>query len=87
MPKKRKTEPLPNNIQIVQFEPEESQPLVVAGKDIEKIVMGYSSKTAANERSRKVGPKYFMRGGRPYYLVSDLLEHFTKNPIETTGDI
>ena len=61
-------------------------PLIVAGKDIEKIIVGYSSKTAANDRSRKVGPRYFMRGGRPYYLVKDLVEHFTQNPVETFND-
>jgi hypothetical protein len=64
----------------------EVNPLIIAGKDIEKVVIGYSSKTAANDRSRKVGPRYFMRGGRPYYLVQDLIEHFTQNPVETLND-
>jgi hypothetical protein len=59
------------------------EPLIVAGKDIEKIIVGYSAKTAANERCQKVGPPYFMRGGRPYYLVKDLVDYFTQNPVET----
>ena len=61
----------------------EVNPLIIAGKDIEKVVIGYSAKTAANDRSRKIGPRYFMRGGRPYYLLKDLVEHFTQNPVET----
>ena len=64
----------------------EVNPLIIAGKDIEKVVIGYSAKTAANDRSRKIGPPYFMRGGRPYYLVQDLIEHFTQNPMETLND-
>ncbi len=86
MPKKRKPEPIPKDIQIVQFVQGDFQPLLVASKDIESVIRGYSSKTAANDRSRKVGPRYFMRGGRPYYLVQDLIEHFTQNPVETFND-
>jgi hypothetical protein len=86
VPKKRKLEPIPKDIQIAQFVPGDSQPLLVASKDIEKVVIGYSAKTAANDRSRKVGCRYFMRGGRPYYLVQDLLNHFTQNPVETFND-
>lgn len=74
---------LPKDIKIVKFSPGELQPLIVAGKDIEKIVIGYSMKTASNDRSRKTGPRFFMRGSRPYYLVSDLVEHFTQNSVET----
>ncbi len=60
--------------------------LIVAGKDIETIIVGYSAKTAANDRCRKIGPKYYQRGGRPYYLVEDLVDHFTQNPVETFND-
>ena len=80
MPKKQQEEKLPKKeLRVID-------PLIVAGKDIEKVVIGYSAKTAANDRSRKIGCRYFMRGGRPYYLVQDLLEHFTKNPVETSND-
>ena len=82
----QKVRQLPKNIKIVKFLPGEFQPLIVAGKDIEKVVIGYSAKTAANDRSRKIGPPYFMRGGRPYYLVRDLVAHFTQNSVETTND-
>jgi hypothetical protein len=64
----------------------EVNPLIVAGKDIGKVVIGYSAKTAANDRCQKIGPPYFVRGGRPYYLVQDLIEHFTQNPVVTLND-
>ena len=80
MPKKQQEEKLPKkDLRVID-------PLIVAGKDIEKVVIGYSSKTAANDRCRKVGCRYFMRGGRPYYLVKDLIDHFTQNPVETSND-
>jgi hypothetical protein len=58
-------------------------PLIVASKDIEKVILGFSPKTAANLRSQKKGPRYFMVGGTPYYKTSDLLEYFCSNPVET----
>jgi hypothetical protein len=84
MPKKQ--EPLPKGIQIVQFEAVEFRPLVVASKNIEMIVKGYSAKSAANDRSRKLGPPYYMIGGTPYYLISELIEYFTRNRVETTNE-
>ncbi len=84
MPKK--LEPLSKDIQIIQFEAGEFHPYFVASKDIEKVVVGYSKKTAANDRSRKRGPPYYMIGGTPYFLVSELIEHFTRNRFETIND-
>ncbi len=75
--------PPPESYQIAELSDGEILPLVVAGKDIEKVVLGYSAKTAANHRYEKTGPRYFMVGARPYYLVRDLVEHFTRNPIKT----
>ena len=60
MPKKRKPEPLLKDIQVVQFEPGEFRPLFVAAKNIENVVIGYSKKTASNDRSAKRGPPFFM---------------------------
>ena len=64
----------------------EINPVVVAGKSAEKLIVGYSSKSFANDRSLKRGCRYFMVGSRPYYLVADLIDHFTQNPVETTND-
>jgi hypothetical protein len=75
-----------DKINIEESEPGESWPLVVAAKDVGKIILGYSKKTAANDRWRKRGPPYYMIGGTPYYLVSELIEYFTKNRVETFND-
>ena len=83
MPRKRETEQYPKNAQIIHFEPGEFRPLFVASKDIEKVVIGYSAKTAANDRSLKRGPRYYMVGGRPYYRIRDLEEYFSNSPVET----
>ena len=83
---KKKKNFLPTDAEILKFVDGEFRPLLVAGKDVEKVVIGWSKKTASNQRSNKTGPRYFMNGGTPYYLVSDLLEYFTKNPVETTND-
>ena len=61
----------------------EITPLFVAGKSAGKLVIGHSSKSFANDRSLKRGCRYFMVDGMPYYLVSDLIEHYTQNPVET----
>ena len=58
-------------------------PLIIASKDIEKIILEVSPKTAANLRSQKKGPRFFMVGGTPYYKTSDLLDYFCSNPVET----
>jgi|ETNmetMinimDraft_12_1059888.scaffolds.fasta_scaffold72412_2 hypothetical protein len=58
-------------------------PLFVAAKDVERIIIGFNKKTAANWRSMKKGPRYHMVSGTPYYKVSDLVDYFGKNPVET----
>ena len=83
MPKKRKPEPVPENARIVEPEPGEFLPPIVASKHFSKIVSGVSPKTTANWRSEKRGPKFYMIGGSPYYKTSDLIEFFTQNPVET----
>lgn len=79
MPETEKEKPSRRDLRVID-------PLIVAAKDIERVIIGYSAKAAANDRSRKVGPRYFMRNGRPYYLVQDLIEHFTQNPVKTSND-
>jgi hypothetical protein len=48
----------------------ETTPLMVAAKDVERIILGYSAKASANDRSLKRGPRFFLKRSRPYYLVS-----------------
>ncbi len=79
----QKKDSVSENAQSVLCMTDNFLPLIVASKDIEKIVLGFSPKTAANLRSQKKGPRYFMVGGTPYYKTSDLLDYFFSNPVET----
>jgi hypothetical protein len=81
--KRHKVKSLPNDAQCIQFETGNIRPLFVASKDIEKVIVGFNKKTAANLRCQKKGPRFYMVGGTPYYKVSDLEEYFGKNPVET----
>ena len=64
----------------------EISPLFVAGKSAPKLIVGHSAKSFANDRSLKRGCRYFMVDGMPFYSVSDLIAHYTQNPVETTQD-
>ena len=83
MTKKRNVELLPKDAHLVRFEPGKFKPLFVKSADIGKVVIGLSSKTMANWRSAKRGPKYFLDNGQPYYRLSDLEEYFSRCPVET----
>jgi hypothetical protein len=83
MHKKRLKEPLPPEVKMIRFAPEDLRPLFVAGKDVEKVVVGWSRKTAANWRSLKKGPRFHIVDGMPFYKFSDLEDYFGANPVET----
>jgi len=83
MHKKRKPEPLPNDIQIVQFEPGEFRPLFVKASNIGDVVIGLSPKTLANWRSQGIGPVYTIINGHIYYRLLTLEEYFGGNEVKT----
>ena len=83
MPKK-KSSPL-TEIHVVEFPEGEFRPLFVAGKDVEKVVIGWNKKSAANLRSLKIGPRFYTVRGMPFYKISDLEAYFGGNPVQTTG--
>ena len=86
MPRKHQAAPISPNAQIIQFGPEELQPLFVKATDIDRIVVGLSPKTLANWRSQRVGPKYFLVNGSVYYSFGEIANYFTKNQVETNED-
>ena len=61
-------------------------PIAVAANMMEKIHYGRSNKTFANDRSLKKGIKYYLVDGKPVYLFSDIIEHYTRNPVQTFND-
>ena len=83
MPKKIKPEPLPKDIQIIQFEPGEFRPLFVKASNIEKVIVGLSPKTLANWRSLGVGPAYTIINSQIYYRILTLEEFFGGKEIKT----
>ena len=84
MPRKKATAPLPKDVRIIDYAPGEFKPLLVSSKDVEKVVIGWSKKTAANLRSQKKGPRYYLVGGTPYYQIEDLEEYFSRYLVKTT---
>ena len=86
MPRKRQIEPISQGAQIIQFGPEELQPLFVKATDIDRIVVGLSPKTLANWRSQGVGPKYFLVNGSVYYSYAELEKYFGKHAVETSNN-
>jgi hypothetical protein len=59
-------------------------PVLVRASKVGKIVLGWNPKTAANWRSQKIGPRYYQDdSGSVFYKVEELLEFFTRHPIQT----
>ena len=83
MPKKRKPEPLPLDVMLIQFSPDKPKPLFVKAADIDRIIIGLSPKTLANWRSQGIGPRYNLVGGSVYYPLIELERFFGQNPVKT----
>jgi len=75
------------NITVIGFPEGQQQPLFVAGKDTERVVIGWTPSTAANWRALGIGPEYHSIGGRVYYEYQVLKEFFSRNKVVTTGDL
>ena len=71
-------------IHVIEIPMGQFQPLYVAARAIENVIIGISQKTWANWRYLKIGPRYYKANKRIYYKISDLEEYFGKNPILTT---
>ena len=61
-----------------------SNPMLVRASQVGKIIIGWNRRTAANWRSQKIGPRYYQDdSGSVFYKVEELLEFFTRHPIQT----
>ena len=74
-------------IHVIEISMGDFQPLFVAARAIEKVIIGISQKTWANWRYLKIGPRYYKANKRVYYKISDLEEYFSRNPIETIDPV
>ena len=75
----------PKEIQVIQPPDEKFKPLFVSAGHVDKVILGVSKKTFSNWRWAKVGPKFYMVGGKPYYRFDELDEFFGANPVMTSG--
>lgn len=69
-------------IHVLEFPKGEFQPLYVAARSIEKVIIGISCQTRANWRSLKIGPRYYKVNGSVYYKISELDEYYGKHPVQ-----
>jgi hypothetical protein len=61
--------------------------IFVRSSKIDQVIIGLSPKTAANWRSQKIGPVYYVSDtGGIFYCIDDLKEYFSRNPIQTSGN-
>ncbi len=73
----------PDKIHVIEMPDGEFQPLYVAARHIEKVIIGIAGQTWANWRCLKIGPRYYKVNGAVYYKISELEEYFGRNPIQT----
>ena len=65
---------------------EPTNPVLVRANKVGEVVIGWNPKTAANWRSNKIGPPYYQDdSGSVFYKVDEVIEFFTRNPVQTKG--
>ena len=65
---------------------ESTNPVLVRANKVGKVVIGWNAKTAANWRSKKIGPPYYQDdSGSVFYKVNEVIEFFTRYPVQTKG--
>ncbi len=60
------------------------RPVMVTRQELPKLFPGMTARTWANLAHLKQGPKYHRRGKLTWYVVDDVIEYLTQNPIHTT---
>ena len=68
---------------IIEVPVGEFQPLYVAARYIDKVIIGIARQTWANWRYLKIGPRYYKVNGAVYYKISELEEYFGRHPVQT----
>ncbi|GEM_PF-1335904 len=84
MPRKHKIEKLDKD-SITVLEMPDVKPIGVFSNALDKVLIGKSNKTFANEASEGRGPRYSMVNGRRFYLWSDLEAYVKAHPVQTAG--
>jgi len=82
---KKKAPPLAE-IHVIETPKGEFRPLFVSAAHVDKVILGRSAKAFANDRCMKIGCRYFLVGGKPFYKISDLEAFYGGNPVEVFND-
>jgi len=61
------------------------RPVMVTRQELPKLFPGMTARTWANLAYLKQGPKFYRRKKLTWYVVDDVIEYLTQNPIQTTS--
>jgi hypothetical protein len=65
---------------------ESKNPVLVRANKVGEVVIGWNPKTAANWRSKKIGPPYYQDdSGSVFYRVDEVIDFFTRYQVQTKG--
>jgi len=61
------------------------RPIMVTRQELPKLFPGMTARAWANLAHLKQGPKFCRRGKLTWYVVDDVIEYLTQNPVQTTN--
>jgi len=61
------------------------EPLMATRKQLETLFPGLSSRTLANWATEGRGPKYYRQGRNAWYIIEEVQEFLTENPVNDHG--
>ena len=61
------------------------RPVMVTRQQLPKYFPGMAVRTWANMAHLKEGPRVYRKGKLAWYVVDEVVNYLTQNPIETTG--
>ena len=80
----KKPESLPADAVFLENLPD-PRPVMVTRQELPKLFPGMTARTWANMAHEKKGPKFYRISKLTWYLVDDVLEYLTQNPIQTSN--
>jgi len=86
MNKKKPSPPKPKNDEATPKDLPELEPIMITRQQIPKLFPGLKAQTLANLASKGQGPKYYRKGKFAWYVVDEVVEYLTQNPIQTSED-
>ena len=75
--------PIPHSAVFLENLPD-PRPIMVTRQELPKLFPGMTARTWANLAHEKKGPRFYRIGKLAWYVVDDVIEYLTQNPIHTT---